>query len=223
MRLLLVEDDVKLVRALERGFMREGYAVDVALDGDEAVARAEAHAHDAVVLDLMLPGRDGFTVCRELRRRNPGVPILILTARGEVSERIRGLDGGADDYLVKPFDFGELLARLRAHIRRRNGASAPVLSAGPLRMDLGTHVVTWDGRPIELSRREFDVLECLALSSDEPVSRAQVLASIWGEAYGGSPNVVDVYVGYLRRKLERVAGVQPITTVRGVGFLLEAR
>jgi two-component system OmpR family response regulator len=224
MRLLLVEDDVKLVRALQRGLQREGYAIDVAGTGDEALSHASAHDYDAVVLDVMLPGADGFSVCRELRRRKSWVPVLMLTARDQVGDRIRGLDAGADDYLVKPFDFGELLARLRALIRRGPSERPAVIKVGDLRVDPATHIVTRAGRQVELTAREFAVLEFMARHADEVVSREQLLEHVWDESYDGSTNVVDVYVGYLRKKLERrpFRG-QLITTVRGVGFRLDSK
>jgi two-component system, OmpR family, response regulator len=223
MRLLVVEDDAKVVRALERGFQREGYAVDLARTGDEALRQASTHDYDAVVLDVMLPGVDGFSVCRELRRRKRWVPVLMLTARDEVRNRIRGLDAGADDYLVKPFDFGELLARVRALIRRGPTERPPVLTVGDLRVDLATHVVTRAGREVELTVREFAVLHFLAQRAGEVVSREQLLEHVWDEGEDGSTNVVDVYVGYLRKKLEQPFNRRLIRTVRGVGFRLESK
>ena len=221
MRLLVVEDDVKLVRALERGLAREGYTVDLARSGDDALARAREHEYDAVLLDLMLPGLDGFAVCERLRRSDALVPVLMLTARTEVDDRIRGLDAGADDYLVKPFDFGELLARLRALIRRGPTERPPVMELAGLRLDPVARSVTYGGREVELSAREFAVLECLARHGGEPVSRTQLLQHVWSEG-DVSLNVVDVYVGYLRKKLEGADGPPLIRTVRGVGFMLEA-
>jgi two-component system OmpR family response regulator len=222
MRLLVVEDDVKLVRALERGLRREGYEVDVALEGEEALSLATAADYDALVLDVMLPGTDGFSVCESLRREGRSVPVLMLTARTEVNDRIRGLDSGADDYLIKPFDFGELLARLRALIRRGPSERPPVHEVGDLRMDAATHVATIAGQDVELTPREFAVLEVLATHAGEVVSRAQLLERVWDGHDDGSPNVVDVYIGYLRRKLEQPGGPGLIRTVRGVGFLLES-
>jgi two-component system OmpR family response regulator len=221
MRLLVVEDDRKLVRALERGLELEGYAVDVAFTGEEALSRASAREYDAVVLDVMLPGVDGFSVCEELRRRPTRVPVLMLTARADVADRIRGLDAGADDYLVKPFDFGELLARLRALARRGPTERSAVVELGALRFDAATRVVIRAGREIELTAREFEVLELLARHSGEVVSRQQLLDEIWDDDHDGSPNIVDVYVGYLRKKLEDPSGPRLIRTVRGVGFMLE--
>ena len=224
MRLLLVEDDAKLVRALQRGLQREGYAVDTAGAGDEALARARSHDYDAVVLDVMLPGRDGFSVCEELRRTADWVPVLMLTARDHVSDRIRGLDAGADDYLVKPFDFGELLARLRALTRREPAERLSVIEVGDLRVDPARYLVTRAGREVELTPREFEVLYFLARHAGEVVPRTELLEHVWEDADDSSTNVVDVYVGYLRRKLERpFRRRRLIRTVRGVGFMLESR
>ena len=221
MRLLVVEDDTKLVRALQRGLQREGYVVDVAVTGDDGIARATASEYDAVVLDVMLPGADGFAVCRAMRDAERRTPVLMLTARTEVADRIRGLDAGADDYLVKPFDFGELLARLRALIRRGPSERGPVLRVGDLQFDASARVVTRAGDPVELTAREFAVLELLARNAGQVVPRAQLLEEIWSEDPEVSSNIVDVYVGYLRRKLEDPSGDRLIRTVRGVGFVLE--
>jgi two-component system, OmpR family, response regulator len=223
MRLLLVEDDAKLVRALERGLGREGYAVDVARTGDEALEQAQASGaeYDAIVLDIMLPGPDGFEVCRKLRESEHWVPVLMLTARTEVGDRIRGLDAGADDYLVKPFDFGELLARLRA-LTRRTGTDQGG-GASDLALDPATKVVTHEGREVELTATEFALLDALMRNRGEVVTRDELLARVWDGDRDLSPNIVDVYVGYLRRKLEQPSGTRLIRTVRGVGFLLEPR
>jgi len=223
MRLLLVEDDEKLARALARGLTREGYSIDVAHTGDDAVDQALAGEYDGVVLDVMLPGLDGFSVCRELRRNAQWLPVLMLTARGDVSDRIRGLDAGADDYLVKPFDFGELLARLRALFRRGSSEQGEALEVGELRIDPETRMVDRGGREIELTAREMAVLEVLARHAGQVVSRTQLLEEVWEEEYDGSQNVVDVYVGYVRKKLELPSDDRSvIRTVRGVGFVLES-
>jgi DNA-binding response OmpR family regulator len=223
MRLLLVEDDAKLVRALERGLRQDGYEVDVARTGPEALGHVARSAYDAVVLDVMLPGADGFAVCEAMRRDGVRTPVLMLTARTEVADRIRGLDAGADDYLVKPFDFGELLARLRAMLRRGSPEPSAVRTVGGLRIDRDRRLVTRGGRQVELTAREFAVLDCLASRAGSVVSRKDLLDQVWDPDYDGSPNVVDVYVGYLRRKLERQSDPALIHTVRGVGFVLEAR
>src|ERR671936_1533165 len=221
MRLLVVEDDLKLARALERGLQREGYAVDLADNGDDALSQANENDYDAVVLDVMLPGRDGFSVCKAMRREARWAPVLMLTARDQVSDRIRGLDAGADDYLVKPFDFGELLARLRALIRRGPSERPPVLEVGDLRIDPAARVVTRRDREIELTVREFALLHFLAQRAGEVVSREQLLEHVWDTAEDGSTNVVDVYIGYLRNKIERPFRSKIIRTVRGIGFMLE--
>src|ERR687888_2141351 len=179
MRLLLVEDDTKLARALERGLKREGYAVDVAETGDDALAQAIDNEYDAVVLDVMLPGRDGFSVCRAMRRNERWAPVLMLTARDQVRDRIRGLDAGADDYLVKPFDYGELLARLRALIRRGPSERPSVIEVGDLRVDPATHIVTRGGRRIALTAREFALLEYLARRAGVVVTRSELLDHVW--------------------------------------------
>jgi two-component system, OmpR family, response regulator len=220
MRLLIVEDDEKLVRALERGLEREGYGVEVARTGDEGLERAGEDDYDAVVLDLMLPGLDGVTLCQTLRRRGHWVPVLMLTARGEVGDRIRGLDSGADDYLVKPFDFGELLARLRALIRRGPSERPLSMEIGDLRIDPSTRIVTRAGHQVELTAREFDVLEVLARDAGRLVTRETLLESVWAGNPEGSPNVVDVYVGYLRRKIDGPGEPRLLHTVRGAGYVL---
>jgi two-component system OmpR family response regulator len=221
-QVLLVEDDVKLVRALRRGLALEGYDVDVARTGDDGLSKAMTGDYGAVVLDLMLPGLDGVAVCQEMRRKERWAPVLMLTARADVGDRIRGLDAGADDYLVKPFDFGELLARLRVLTRRGPSARAQVIEIGDLHVDTATRVVTRGGRQVELTAREFDVLEVLARSPGVPDSRDHLLDSVWLQGIQGSPNVVDVYIGYLRKKLERPRGRRLIRTVRGKGFLMES-
>jgi two-component system, OmpR family, response regulator len=221
LRLLVVEDDAKLARALGRGLRHEGYAVDVVGDGDAALMQAAVWEYDAIVLDVMLPVRDGFAVCRTLRERGCWAPVLMLTARGQVSDRIGGLDVGADDYLVKPFDFGELLARLRALVRRAPPQRPARLEIGDLVVDPATHAVTRAGVAVELTAREFAVLEFLARNAGEAITRARLLDHVWDENFTGSTNIVDVYVGYLRRKLEQPFDRPLIRTIRGVGYALE--
>jgi two-component system OmpR family response regulator len=223
MRILLVEDDAKLARALTHGLEREGYAIDVADRGDHALRQALERNYDGVVLDVMLPGLDGFAVCRELRRSAQWLPVLMLTARADVGDRIRGLDAGADDYLVKPFDFGELLARLRALFRRGPSDHADVLEVGDLLIEPDARMVSRRGHDIELTAREMAVLEILARNAGQVVSRTELLEQVWDEEYDGSQNVVDVYVGYVRKKLEMPSDDRRIIrTIRGVGFVLEA-
>ena len=220
--MLVVEDDAKLVRALQRGLVREGYQVATAFTGDEGLRCATAEDFDAVLLDVLLPGLDGFEVCRQMRARERWAPVLMLTARTAVHDRIRGLDGGADDYLVKPFDFGELLARLRVLVRRGPAEKRTVLTIGDLRLDSSTRMAARSGHQIELTAREFDVLEVLARNAGRLVTREALRTAVWHDDQRLSPNVVDVYIGYLRRKLERPRGRRLIRTVRGRGFLLES-
>jgi two-component system, OmpR family, response regulator len=220
-RLLLVEDDAKLARAVSRGLRHEGFAVDDAADGEQALLEAAVWDYDAIILDVLLPGRDGFEVCRALRERGCWAPVLMLTARGRVADRIGGLDAGADDYLVKPFDFGELLARLRALLRRAPAERPAELRVGDLVVDPATHAVSRAGTPVELSAREFAVLEYLARHPGEAVSRTRLIEHVWDRNFYGSGNIVDVYVGYLRRKLELPFDRPLIRTVRGVGYVLE--
>jgi two-component system OmpR family response regulator len=221
MRLLIAEDDVKLSTALVRGLRGEGYAVDVAASGDQALLQARVYDYDAVILDLMLPGPDGIAVCDALRREGRWFPVLMLTARDGVRDRIRGLDAGADDYLVKPFDFGELVARVRALLRRGARERPAVLAAGDLALDPAGRTVTRSGRDIELTAREFAVLEFLVRHAGEVVTRAALLDHVWDQNYAGSTNIVDVYVGYLRRKLEEPFGRSLIRTVRGAGYVID--
>jgi DNA-binding response OmpR family regulator len=220
--LLLVEDDLKLSHTLARGLEREGYAVDIANAGDTALERANAHDYDVVVLDVMLPGLGGHAVCQALRARDRWVPVLMLTALGEVADRIEGLDAGADDYLVKPFDFGELLARVRALIRRGPSERPAVIEVGDVSAAPQTRVVTRAGSSAELTAREFALLEHMLRRPGIVVSREQLLDHVWTPDYPGSRNVVDVYIGYLRRKLDRPELPRLIRTVRGKGFVLEA-
>jgi DNA-binding response OmpR family regulator len=217
-RILLVEDEPKMARVLRRGLEQEGYAVDAVTDGEDALDRGLSEDYDTIVLDVMLPGRDGFSVCRELRAKGRWAPILMLTARDGVDDRIRGLDVGADDYLVKPFSFGELLARLRALVRRGAGERPTLLEADDVVLDPATHVVTRAGNAVELSAREFALLEFLLRHRGEVVSRSRILEHVWDVNYDGFSNVVDVYVGYLRKKLELPFGRPLIRTVRGVGY-----
>jgi len=218
-RILIAEDEVKMARAVRRGLEHEGYAVDVAADGEDALFRATEYDYDAVVLDVMLPAMDGFTLCETLRKQGRWVPVLMLTARDGVEDRIHGLDAGADDYLVKPFAFGELLARLRALLRRGAPERPAALRVEDVVLDPGAHTVTRAGRPVSLSAREFALLEFLMRRPGEVLTRTRILEHVWDYNYVGFSNVVDVYVGYLRKKLERPFGGRTfIRTVRGVGY-----
>ena len=221
MRILVVEDEMKMARAVRRGLEQEGHVVDVEADGDGGLRRAITEEYDVVVLDVMLPGRDGFEICRELRGLGRWTPVLMLTARDAVEDRIRGLDAGADDYLVKPFAFGELLARLRALVRRGPSERPATLEAGDVRLDPAARTVMRAGTPVELTTKEFALLELLMRHPGEALSRTRILEQVWDYNYAGFSNVVDVYVGYLRRKLEVPFGRSLISTVRGVGYRLD--
>ena len=221
MKILVVEDEPKMLRAMRRGLEREGYAVDAAIDGEDALSYGTEYDYDAIVLDVMIPVHDGFAVCRELRARGRRAPILMLTARGEVDDRILGLDAGADDYLAKPFDFGELTARLRALIRRGPIERSAILREGDLELDPAAHTVRVGGAVVDLSSREFALLQFLLHHTGEVVTRTQLLEHVWDVNFEGVSNVVDVYVGYLRRKLGAAKTSVTIRTVRGVGYALE--
>ncbi|HEV8248447.1 MAG TPA: response regulator transcription factor [Gaiellaceae bacterium] len=218
MRALVVEDEVKMASLIRRGLVEEGYAADVARTGDDAVWMAQATPYDAIVLDLMLPGRDGLDVCRELRRSGVWSPILMLTARDGVGDRVAGLDSGADDYLTKPFSFAELLARLRALTRRGAGERPVVLEVGSLRLDPATRRAWRGDVPIELSPKEFALLETFMRRAGEVLTRLDLLEHAWDFAYENRSNVVDVYIRRLRRKI----GEDAVETVRGAGYRLRA-
>ncbi len=220
-RILLVEDEPKMADVVARGLRHEGYAVDVAGDGDEALFQVRVYEYDLVILDVMLPGADGFEVCRTLRDEGRWSPVLMLTARDDVADRIRGLDVGADDYLVKPFSFGELLARVRALLRRRPRRRPPVLRVGDIELDPAAHQVRRAGQDVELSAREFALLHYMMENPDEVLTRTRLLEHVWDANYDGPSNIVDVYVGYLRKKLEQPFDRPLIKTVRGVGYTLE--
>jgi two-component system OmpR family response regulator len=222
MRALVVEDEVKMAALIRRGLVEEGYAADVARTGEEALWMARATPYDAIVLDLMLPGRDGLEVCGELRGSGVWSPILMLTARDGVEDRVNGLDSGADDYLTKPFSFAELLARLRALARRGTQERPAVLQVGSLRLDPATRR-TWRGdAEIELSAKEFALLETFMRRAGEVLTRLELLEHAWDYGYDNRSNVVDVYVRYLREKIDRPFGLDAIETVRGTGYRLRA-
>ena len=220
MRLLVVEDDVKMASLLRRGLGEDGAAVDVARSGEDAVWMAAAAPYDAVILDVMLPGIDGFETCRRLRDNGVWAPVLLLTARDAVEDRVAGLDGGADDYLVKPFSFAELSARLRALVRRGRPERPAVLEAGSLRLDPASRRAWRGAAKIELSAKEFGLLEAFMRRPGEVLSRLDLLEHAWDFGYENRSNVIDVYVRYLREKVDRPFGVESIETVRGAGYRL---
>ncbi|HLY86510.1 MAG TPA: response regulator transcription factor [Gaiellaceae bacterium] len=220
MRVLVVEDEKKLGELLGRGLREEGYAADVADRGEAALWMARAVDYDAIVLDLMLPGVDGFDVCRRLRSDGVWTPVLMLTARDAIEDRVTGLDSGADDYLTKPFSFDELLARLRALTRRAPAERPAVIEAGELRLDPAAHKA-WRGQSeLDLSAKEFALLEVFMRRAGVALTRTQLLDGAWDIAFESRSNVVDVYVRYLRQKIDRPFGTDSIETVRGVGYRL---
>jgi two-component system OmpR family response regulator len=220
MRVLIVEDEVKMASLLRRGLQEEGHAADIAGTGEDALWMAEAHPYDAIVLDVMLPGQSGFDTCRQLRSSGVWAPVLMLTARDGVGDRVAGLDAGADDYLAKPFSFAELLARLRALARRGSVERPTELVVGDLRLDPGARKVWRGDAEIRLSPKEFALLETFMRRPGQALSRLQLLEHAWDFAYENRSNVVDVYVRYLREKVDRPFGAGSLETVRGVGYRL---
>jgi two-component system, OmpR family, response regulator len=220
MRLLIVEDDVKMAALVRRGLAEEGDAVDVARTGEDALWMAASAPYDAIVLDVMLPGIDGFETCRRLRDDDVWTPVLLLTARDAVEDRVAGLDGGADDYLTKPFSFAELSARLRALARRGAKKRPAILQVGELRLDPATRQAWRGDRRIELSAKEFAVLEAFMRRPGEVLTRLELLEHAWDFGYENRSNVIDVYVRYLREKVDRPFGANSIETVRGAGYRL---
>jgi two-component system, OmpR family, response regulator len=219
-RVLVVEDEAKMAALVRKALELEGYSVDVATTGTDAVWLGSENEYDAIVLDVMIPEPDGFEVCRRLRADGRWAPILLLTARDSVDDRVVGLDAGADDYLPKPFSFEELYARLRALTRRAAPERPPVLEVGDLGLDPATHRVTRAGRAVDLSPKEFALLDLFMRHPDEVLSRSKILEHVWDFAYDGTSNVVDVYVRYLREKIDRPFDRTTLETVRGVGYRL---
>ena len=220
MRILIAEDEHKLAALLKRGFEREGMSVDVIHDGFEALSRAQATTYDAIVLDVMLPGADGFKVCRQLREAGVWSPVLMLTARDAIPDRIAGLDAGADDYLTKPFSYAELLARMRALVRRGAPERPTELWVGGLRLDPARRQASREGTEIELSSKEFALLETLMRNPGLVMSRFDLLEHAWDYEYENRSNVVDSYIRFLRAKIDKPFGVTSIETVRGAGYRL---
>ncbi len=222
MRILIVEDEIKMAALIRRGMRAEGLAADVAITGEDAIWMAGATEYDVIVLDVMLPGIDGFETCRRLRADDVWAPVVMLTAMDSVADRIAGLDGGADDYLTKPFSFAELLARMRALARRGTIDKPTVLAAGNLRLDSAARRVWRDDTEISLSTKEFALLEAFMRRPGDILSRYQLLEQAWDYDYENRSNVIDVYVRYLREKIDRPFNLQTIETVRGTGYRLRA-
>ncbi|MBK5188619.1 MAG: response regulator transcription factor [Gemmatimonadaceae bacterium] len=221
MRLLLAEDDAQLGKTLMKGLRQEAYAVDIVADGESALYHASINEYDAIILDVMMPRRDGFSVCRELRRNGTRTPVLMLTARDTVADKITGLDSGGDDYLTKPFEFAELLARLRALLRRRStDLLATEVQIGSLRVNTASHTVDRGGRTIVLTTKEFSLLAFLARHEGHVVSRAEICAHVWDDNHDPYSNAIEVYINRLRRKIDSVSDTPLIHTRRGAGYML---
>jgi two-component system OmpR family response regulator len=219
-RVLVVEDEVRMASLIRRGLLGEGIAADAVASGEDALWRAKAHDYDAIVLDVMLPGLNGFEICRRLRTEGVWTPVLMLTARDSVDDRVAGLDSGADDYLIKPFAFAELLARLRALVRRGDHERPAVLEVGDLRLDPATREVSRRGKEIRLSAKEFTLLETFMRRPGEVLSRLHLLEHAWDFAYDNRSNVIDVFIRRLRQKIDEPFGRESLETVRGVGYRL---
>lgn len=223
MRILVVEDEQRIAVFIKQGLEEEGYAVDVAYDGEEALDWAAMVDYDLIVLDVLLPKKNGIQTCRDLRAQGNKVPVLMLTARDAIEDRVRGLDSGADDYLVKPFAFQELLARIRALLRRSGEVKTTRLQVGDLMLDTLTHRATRGERAIELTAREYAILEFLMRHPGQVLSRTQIAEHVWNYDFYSTSNVVDVYIRYLRRKVDEGFDVNLIETVRGVGYKIEGQ
>lgn len=221
MRILIIEDEGKIAAFLKRGLKEEGYAVDVAADGEQGHFLASTQEYDLIILDLMLPGMDGISLCRKLRSEGNEVKILILSVRDKVKEKVLGLDAGADDYLTKPFAFEELLARVRALLRKREAGSPTKFQVADLSMDLLTHKVMRAGREIELTAKEFSLLEYLMLNAGTVVTRTMIAEHVWDVNFDTFTNVIDVYMSYIRDKIDRKFPKKLIRTVRGRGYVIK--
>jgi two-component system copper resistance phosphate regulon response regulator CusR len=221
MRLLLVEDDADVARFIRKGLMEQAYAVDVAEDGEQALYLADINSYDAVILDLLIPPPEGLEVCRTLRASGSKVPILMLTARAAVDEKIAGLDAGADDYLAKPFEFRELVARLGALLRRGGATISTVFEVGELQIDTRSHRVSIDGQPLTLTTKEYAVLEYLARNCGRIMTREEIAEHVWGQEFDPFSNLIEAYINRLRRHMEKVSSKKFIHTVRGSGYMLE--
>jgi two-component system copper resistance phosphate regulon response regulator CusR len=221
MRLLLVEDEVRVARFIARGLREQAYAVDLAANGEDALYQAAINTYDAIILDVMIPKKDGFAVCRELRAEGSRVPVLMLTARDAVEDRINGLDMGADDYLTKPFEFGELLARLRALLRRGSELSATIINIADLTIDTRGQQARRAASPINLTTKEYALLEYLARHSGRVIGREEIAEHVWDETFDPFSNLIEVYINRLRRKVDEPFDVPLIHTRRGAGYVLQ--
>ncbi|MGA1843981.1 MAG: response regulator [bacterium] len=221
MRILLIEDELRIANFIERGLKEEHYAVDVADNGEKALYCADVNPYDLIILDIMLPDMNGFAICRELRGKGIETPILILTAKDSLKDKVQGLDMGADDYLTKPFAFEELLARVRALLRRARSEKQTLLTVADLELDQVTHRVKRAGKDIPLTAKEYSLLEYLMLHARQVVTRTMISEHVWNEDFDSFTNITDVYINYLRNKIDKGFDKQLIHTIRGVGYMLE--
>ena len=221
MRILVIEDEKKIASFIKRGLKEQGYAVDLAHAGDEGLFKAEINPYDLIVLDIMLPGKDGLFICRELRKKKITVPVLMLTARDEIEDKISGLDSGADDYLTKPFAFGEFLARIRALLRRKDEAKTTKLKVADLELDQLSHKVTRAGKEIDLTNTEYSLLEYMMINANQLVTRTMISEHVWNEDFDSFSNVINVYVNYLRNKIDTGFDKKLVHSVRGRGYILK--
>lgn len=221
MRILLVEDEIKMASFIERGLKEENYVVDIANDGEKALFQAEINSYDLVILDVILPIKDGITVCRELRSKKINVPVLMLTSKDRVRDKVLGLNSGADDYLAKPFAFEELLARISALLRRNKQDKTGILKIADLEMDQLRHKVSRGGKEIQLTSKEFALLEYLMLNATQAVTRTMISEHVWHEDFDSFTNVIDVYMNFLRNKIDKGQKKQLIHTIHGKGYVLK--
>ena len=221
MRILLVEDEKRMASFIKRGLTEQRYTVDLAYDGEEGLFLAETNPYDLIILDVMLPKADGITVCRELREKNIDVPILMLTAKDDVRDKIIGLDSGSDDYLTKPFAFDEFLARVRVLLRRQRADKSTTLKVADLELDQLTHKVTRAGREIELTATEYALLEYLMLNANQVVTRTMISEHVWDQDFDSFSNVINVYVNYVRKKVDTGFSKILIQSIRGTGYILK--
>lgn len=221
MRILIVEDERHLAKILKKGLEENGFIVDMCHDGEEGLYLAETYPFDAILLDILLPKMDGLTILNRLRAKNIGVPVLMLTAKGELEDRVKGLNTGADDYIVKPFDFQELLARLNAVVRRSSNKASPVISIDDLTINMDLKTVTRSGKDIRLSTKEYSLLEYLVLNSGRVISRTELTEHMYDTDFDLDSNIIDVYINYLRNKIDKGFGRNLVHTVRGAGYVLK--
>lgn len=220
MRILLVEDDRKMAGLIQRSLKEQHYAVDTAHDGENGVFLADVNTYDLIILDIMLPVKDGLTICRELRKKRSETPILILTAKDEVRDKVDGLDAGADDYLTKPFSFAEFLARVRVLLRRKGGQKVTTLQVADLELDQLAHKVTRGGQEIILTSTEYALLEYLMLNANEVITRTMISEHVWNDEFDSFSNVINVYINYLRKKVDEGFSKKLIHSIRGTGYVL---